>query len=85
MVKCQLFSQANHNNAICFLLQTSCIHISWDQSNKTFTTVYITILLMKPLFSIKHNGYTVLLITLSKIFIKLIPGHKHQLKQILRS
>ena len=45
-VKCQLFSQANQNNAICFLLPTSCFHISWDQSNKTFTTVYITILLM---------------------------------------
>ena len=45
-VKCQLFSQANQNNAICFLLPTSCIHISWDQSNKTFTTVYITILLV---------------------------------------
>ena len=39
MAKCQLFSQV-----ICFLLQTSCIHISWDQSNKTFTTVFRTLL-----------------------------------------
>ena len=46
MAKCQLFSQANHNNAICFLFQTSWIHISWDQSKKTFTSVFTIILLM---------------------------------------